>query len=171
MRPEACCRASALVELFARIIRAICVNSEWVRITFLPPDRLQNQTLFARIRLGPLNLGIFLRINSHEQFRANKLFVFASRSSTKRVTKSTVCDAEERCSPHRQAAKLLTGHLFLCNCSGATLPTWGLVIISDLGHFWLVWCPQSFRSGPGKPNQKKSVHELFAGAFRNKSSM
>ena len=27
------------------------------------------------------------------------------------------------------------------------------------------------RSGPGKPNQKKSVHELFAGAFRNKSSM
>ena len=28
-----------------------------------------------------------------------------------------------------------------------------------------------FRSGPGKPNQKKSVHELFAGAFRNKSSI
>ena len=27
------------------------------------------------------------------------------------------------------------------------------------------------RSGPGKPNQKKSVHELFAAAFRNKSSM
>ena len=28
-----------------------------------------------------------------------------------------------------------------------------------------------FRSGPGKPNQRKSVYELRAGAFRNKSSM
>ena len=29
----------------------------------------------------------------------------------------------------------------------------------------------SVRSDPGKPNQKRPVHELFAGAFRNKSSM
>ena len=29
----------------------------------------------------------------------------------------------------------------------------------------------AIKSGHGKPNQKKSVHELFAGAFRNKSSI
>ena len=35
----------------------------------------------------------------------------------------------------------------------------------------LWWPPTKVRSGPGKPNQKRPVRELFAGAFRNKNSM
>ena len=38
-----------------------------------------------------------------------------------------------------------------------------------VGFLYVLFPFPTIRSGPGKPNQKKSVHELFAGAFRNKS--
>ena len=42
---------------------------------------------------------------------------------------------------------------------------------SSLLSYFLEGRFAKIRSGPGKPNQKRSVHELFTGAFRNKSSM
>ena len=39
------------------------------------------------------------------------------------------------------------------------------------GKLWVDFLYPIIRSGPANQTKERSVHELFAGAFRNKSSM